>query len=320
MNELNEGRRTIGKAKEWEIPIVNSKWIFESVEANYCLNIKDYLLVNSNDLDLSANLIANTKSSSIDCSMNEKTSTPLTSISQSDEYKRSTNDHNSMKIKVNNNLRRVEDNDVVVDIADIDTQRVKTGLLPRLNELRKNVIDNNIAPQTSVCTRNLNDLKIEVYNTLESAEENGTPITPAPVSFLRALNCVLSPSYETKQIIKPPIEYSFEKDNTSAKNEFSGQVLTDVTISVSKNLLNQQAKLNSIVKGLGGEYNWIYNPLCTTHFIHSGTPNDNNQELSLAQQQNKIIVSPHWVYACQEQNVRVDESNYPHTYIAHKIE
>ena len=69
-----------------------------------------------------------------------------------------------MKIKVNNNFIRVEDNEEVVDKADIDTQPVKTGFLPRLNELRKNVNDNKIAPQTSVCTRNFNDLKIEVYN------------------------------------------------------------------------------------------------------------------------------------------------------------
>ena len=84
-------------------------------------------------------------------------------------------------------------------------------------------------------------------------------------------------------------------------------------VYVSKKLAKTQAELNNIVETLGGDFFWIYNQSCT-HFIYSGKANDSNKELRLAKEQNKIIVSPYWLYACQEQKQRADETQYPYTY------
>ncbi|RUS70584.1 hypothetical protein EGW08_021654 [Elysia chlorotica] len=50
------------------------------------------------------------------------------------------------------------------------------------------------------------------------------------------------------------------------------------------------------------------------YFSFQGRPNDTNKEFRKAREEGKIIVSPHWLIACQEQNCRVDESIFPHSY------
>ncbi|KAK7092342.1 hypothetical protein V1264_008097 [Littorina saxatilis] len=89
--------------------------------------------------------------------------------------------------------------------------------------------------------------------------------------------------------------------------------LEGVVISVSKKLGVNQTEYNRIVVELGGDYTWQYTDSCT-HFIFQGRVNDLNKEYRLAKSQGKIIVSPHWLYACVEQRLRVDESMYPHSY------
>ena len=91
------------------------------------------------------------------------------------------------------------------------------------------------------------------------------------------------------------------------------EILKNVKVYVSKKLAKSQAELNSLVESLGGDFIWIYNNSCT-HVVYNGKLNDNNKELRVAKEQNKIIVSPHWLYACQEYKQRVDESQYPCTY------
>ncbi|XP_076455741.1 DNA topoisomerase 2-binding protein 1-A-like [Babylonia areolata] len=89
--------------------------------------------------------------------------------------------------------------------------------------------------------------------------------------------------------------------------------LEGVVIAVSKKLGLNQTEYNSIVVELGGDYTWQYSPSCT-HFIFQGRANDLNKEYRQAKSQGKIVVSPHWLYACMEQRSRVDEAMYPHNY------
>jgi hypothetical protein len=63
---------------------------------------------------------------------------------------------------------------------------------------------------------------------------------------------------------------------------------------------------------------WTYNRSCT-HVVFSGKSNDTNKEYRLAKDHNKLIVSPHWLYACQEQKAHVDESLYPCSYNPSKL-
>lgn len=96
-------------------------------------------------------------------------------------------------------------------------------------------------------------------------------------------------------------------------NEDTARPLRGVVIYVSKKLSGQQAELNDLVAELGGDYKWQYDASCT-HFVFQGKTNDTTKEFRVAREQKKIIVSPLWIRLCKEQNVRVDESLFPHTY------
>ncbi len=91
------------------------------------------------------------------------------------------------------------------------------------------------------------------------------------------------------------------------------EILKNTNVYISKKLAKSQSELNTIVELLGGDFMWIYNKTCT-HLVYSGKLTDNNKELRLAKEQNISIVSPYWLYACQEQKQRVDESLFPCTY------
>lgn len=100
---------------------------------------------------------------------------------------------------------------------------------------------------------------------------------------------------------------------TPAEQREMKNILKNVKIYVAKKLAKQQAELNQLVENLGGEFVWIYNHT-VTHVIFSGKVNDPNKELKLAREQNKYIVSPHWLYACNEQKMKLDETQFPYTY------
>jgi hypothetical protein len=170
----------------------------------------------------------------------------------------------------------------------------------------------------------------------------GPPLTPIHEVILRSFKQANEnskiPGFYDYSNNSPEIVYSFEKkklQRQAAQQLYENQmnhddeddeipatpldvkemkeVLKNVKVYVSKKLAKNQAELNNIVETLGGDFIWIYNQSCT-HVIYSGKANENNKELRLAKEQNKIIVAPHWLYACQEQKQRVDESQYPYTY------
>lgn len=103
------------------------------------------------------------------------------------------------------------------------------------------------------------------------------------------------------------------EEKSPVKVEEEVAPLHGVTIVVNKKLLSQQSEFNNIVSDLGGDYRWSYDNTCT-HYIFQGRSNDTTKEFRLARDQGKIIVSPHWIHMCKEQNARVDESLFPHTF------
>lgn len=90
-------------------------------------------------------------------------------------------------------------------------------------------------------------------------------------------------------------------------------VLKGVVITVAKKLAKDQEELNDIVASLGGNYRWSYDSSCT-HFIFQGRQNDTARDFKHAKSKGLKIVSPHWVYMCEEQKAHVDESLFPHTF------
>ncbi|XP_053372869.1 DNA topoisomerase 2-binding protein 1-A-like [Mercenaria mercenaria] len=96
-------------------------------------------------------------------------------------------------------------------------------------------------------------------------------------------------------------------------NEEPSTVLRGVVIIVGKRLTKDQAELHDLVELLGGDYRWNYDKSCT-HFIFQGRQNDTVKEFKHAKTIGMKIVSPHWLYMCREQNAKVDESLFPHTF------
>ena len=97
------------------------------------------------------------------------------------------------------------------------------------------------------------------------------------------------------------------------EQEGSAQVLAGVVLLVAKKLSAQSSELHRVVKSLGGAVAMTLSP-SVTHFVFQGRPKDLNKEFRQAKQQNCKIVSPDWVYFCRDENDRVEESTFPHTF------
>ncbi|XP_072009571.1 DNA topoisomerase 2-binding protein 1 [Engystomops pustulosus] len=92
------------------------------------------------------------------------------------------------------------------------------------------------------------------------------------------------------------------------------KILKDVVICVSKKLSKRQGELNGIAASLGAEYRWCFDE-SVTHFIYQGKQNDTNREFRSVKERSGIhIVSEHWLLSCAEEQRRVPESLYPHTF------
>ncbi|CAL1538270.1 unnamed protein product [Lymnaea stagnalis] len=89
--------------------------------------------------------------------------------------------------------------------------------------------------------------------------------------------------------------------------------LIGVVIAVAKKLGRNHETYNNIVVELGGNYSWHIGPQ-VTHFVFQGRLNDTNKEFRNAVEERKTIVSPFWLFACKEQNCRVDERLFPYNY------
>ncbi|XP_033099642.1 DNA topoisomerase 2-binding protein 1-like isoform X2 [Anneissia japonica] len=115
-----------------------------------------------------------------------------------------------------------------------------------------------------------------------------------------------------KQAIKNS-EVKSSDDNVFEESQNSQASLKGVIICVSMKLNKKLTVYNKIATELGADFRWTYDPTCT-HFIYQGRAKDSSKELKLAKEQNKHVVSPHWLFACQEENAYLEPSLYPHTY------
>ncbi|PFX26384.1 DNA topoisomerase 2-binding protein 1-A [Stylophora pistillata] len=108
-------------------------------------------------------------------------------------------------------------------------------------------------------------------------------------------------------------------DDIQQEREENGEphqqgILVGVILSVSKKLAQQQTEIFNLASSLGADYRRLYDGSCT-HLIHQqGPSNDKSKEYAQAKARGIHIVSPHWLYSCQEKNERVDETMYPHTF------
>ncbi|KAG8442840.1 hypothetical protein GDO86_011596 [Hymenochirus boettgeri] len=141
-------------------------------------------------------------------------------------------------------------------------------------------------------------------------QKNRTQSTPLSEVIGRNLQVALANStrHNAAATASPQLKTLEQKQPEESK------LLNNVVICVSKKLIKKQGELNGIAASLGAEYRWCFDE-SVTHFIYQGKQNDSNREYKCVRERSGIfIVSEHWLQACADEQRRVPESLYPHTY------
>ncbi|XP_053571725.1 DNA topoisomerase 2-binding protein 1 [Bombina bombina] len=135
-----------------------------------------------------------------------------------------------------------------------------------------------------------------------------------PLSEVIGRNLKLALANSTRQTAALSASPQLKTTEQNVEEEEEHGILKDVVICVSKKLSRKQGELNGMAASLGGEYRWCFDE-SVTHFIYQGRQNDTSREFRSVKERNGIhIVSEHWLLACAEEQKRVSESLYPHTY------
>ncbi|ESO92053.1 hypothetical protein LOTGIDRAFT_233309 [Lottia gigantea] len=305
-------------ANKWKVPALSKEWIYACATTGKRLPEENFLiddLWNKNSAEISA-LISEPQPKTVKEAQNPNAA-PKTS--ENPDLPNGDVESSSSKVTVQlaMNNRALQDNQLT------NTHQ---------NEKRKSNTPLSLKPKHS----RIQELKTP-SGTPGIAGSHGTPQMDTPSKFANS-GVDFIPKFELDDIMKslesPPtkrrdsfdvngmIEKALELgslpgESCASRSEtfrsVSSRPLYSVTIYVSKKVAANVSQYHDIVSDLGGEYQWKYTPSCT-HVIFQGRANDTNKEFRTARDDKKCVVSSHWLFACQEQQTRVDETLYPHNY------
>lgn len=173
-------------------------------------------------------------------------------------------------------------------------------------------------PSKFLCKDKLFKPSFDVKDALAALETPGgakqkNRVQSTPLSEVIGRNMQLALANSNRQTVA--ISASPQLKTTEQKEvDQEPKILKDVVICVSKKLSKRQGDLNGIAASLGAEYRWCFDE-SVTHFIYQGKQNDTNREFRSVKERTGIhIVSEHWLLSCAEEQRKVPESLYPHTY------
>ncbi|CAH8506619.1 unnamed protein product [Schistosoma mattheei] len=151
---------------------------------------------------------------------------------------------------------------------------------------------------------------------------------PSPTFSVQVSRCLKNAVQETSALPKRKLELS------DPGEEEDSLCLRGVVICVAKHLSSRQVELNEIVKKLGGDFKWTYNPEVCTHMISEtslddalppSTPSSSvpvtpstcperqivYADVAAAKQDGKYLVNPKWLTSCMVACYRLPESDFP---------
>ncbi|CAH8515025.1 unnamed protein product [Schistosoma intercalatum] len=151
---------------------------------------------------------------------------------------------------------------------------------------------------------------------------------PSPTFSVQVSRCLKNAVQETSALPKRKLELS------DPGEEEDSLCLRGVVICVAKHLSSRQVELNEIVKKLGGDFKWTYNPEVCTHMISETSPDDAlppstpspsvpvtpstcperqivYADVAAAKQDGKYLVNPKWLTSCMVACYRLPESDFP---------
>ncbi|KAJ3196025.1 DNA topoisomerase 2-binding protein 1 [Irineochytrium annulatum] len=76
----------------------------------------------------------------------------------------------------------------------------------------------------------------------------------------------------------------------------------------------KRIEMTRIATALGAKILSTYSEACTHYVFESSKVNEMFKEFKEARRTSKYIISPAWIYKCQEANNRVNEADFPHNY------
>ncbi|XP_078282739.1 DNA topoisomerase 2-binding protein 1 isoform X2 [Rhinoraja longicauda] len=281
-------------AKKWSLPAVSPAWLFESARTGKKADESKYLVENCNKPVEEVNRAAAEL-----CRMPERSpefsSTKLpTAVTPLDV--------NKFQSKA---FQMVVSQQNKVDKADAGE--------PSLQKEAKLRLD---TPSKFLCKDKLFKPSFDVQDALAALE---TPKNPnqrnrkmsTPLSEVIGRNLKVALANSRRNVVAWSAESPQLHAPEPAKDK--PEILADVMICVSKKLGGRQGDLNAIAASLGADYRWSYEEM-VTHYIYQGKQNDTSREYKSIKEKGVHIVSEHWLLACADEQRKVPECLYPHTY------
>ncbi|BHF61715.1 DNA topoisomerase 2-binding protein 1 [Sparganum proliferum] len=163
------------------------------------------------------------------------------------------------------------------------------------------------------------DARLQTPSTLGSADAKLHISPPLSEQVSRCLKAALS---KTSQLPKRNLSSTDFNDANCGRTG----ILAGVIVCVAKSLGERQVAINNLVKELGGDFRWTFDPQVCTHMIAdrclpsllTASPAPGSllsatalpPDVSLALQHGKLVITPDWVHACQRAGRRLPEADF----------
>ncbi|XP_067856042.1 DNA topoisomerase 2-binding protein 1 [Heptranchias perlo] len=289
-------------AKKWDLPAVTAAWLFESARLGERADESKFLVENATDAVAEVNQTAKyTDLYKVPEQAPEQPSSRLKNMQNTTVTPLDINRFQSKAFQL-----------VVSQQNRTDTTGVGAGVPIHQKEASLSLD----TPSKFLCKDKLFKPSFDVQDALAALE---TPKNPhqhsrklsTPLSEVIGRNLKVALANSRRNVVAPSAASPQLHVPEPAKEE--PKVLADVVVCVSKKLGKRQGDLNAIAASLGADYRWSYDET-VTHFIYQGRQNDSSREYKSAKEKSIHIVSEHWLFACADEQKKVAESLYPHTY------
>uniref|UniRef100_A0A4W3IX14 DNA topoisomerase II binding protein 1 n=1 Tax=Callorhinchus milii TaxID=7868 RepID=A0A4W3IX14_CALMI len=285
-------------AKKWNLPAVTVAWLFETAHTGKKAQENDFLVENATDGK--CNAAQASKSADMNRVQEHRPDTPSSRLETRLNPAVTPLDFNKFQSKAFQSVLARHN----------DTKSTGTEAAPQ----RESPLQLD-TPSKFLSKDKLFKPSFDVQDALAALETPGGPHQRSrkmstPLSELIGRNLKVALANSTRNVAAASAASPRLHVSDAVKED---KLLVNVVICVSKKLGKKQGNLNAIAASLGAEYRWSYDET-VTHFIYQGRQNDNHREYKAVKDKGVYIVSEHWLLACADEQKRVAESLYPHTY------
>ncbi|XP_069814444.1 DNA topoisomerase 2-binding protein 1 isoform X2 [Dendropsophus ebraccatus] len=292
-------------AKKWNLPAVTMEWLLQCARTGKKVDESHFLVENAHEKDKEESFVSQTYRPTI---ARPTVDTPDRQVHCPEALKKAA----VTPLDMNRFQSKAFQSVLSRHNRNISTPGIESKLPVREPSLHLDT------PSKFLCKDKLFKPTFDVKDALAALEtpgggsqKNKAQSTPLSEVIGRNMQLALANSNrQTAAITASPQLKTSEQKETDQEPK----ILNDVVICVSKKLIKRQGELNGIAASLGAEYRWCFDE-SVTHFIYQGKQNDTNREFRSVKERTDIhIVSEHWLLSCAEEQKRVPESLYPHTY------